>query len=86
MHSLSLANSDSARMSRSEESNEFNKYFMPENKRLGKDKDGNVCIEDWNREVKLAFTGAFGDLGEVLETQDELPWMDQFARYEHSVK
>ena len=85
MHSLSLANFDSARMSRSEESSEYNKYFMPESRRLGKDKDGNVCIEEWNREVKLAFSGAFNDLSEVLETSDVLPWMDEHARYEHKV-
>jgi hypothetical protein len=72
-------------MSRSEESGEYSKHFMPESRRLGKDKDGNVCIEEWNREVKLAVNGAFGDLGEVLETSDELPWTDQFARYEHMV-
>jgi hypothetical protein len=72
-------------MSRSEESSDFSKYFMPESRRLGKDKDGNVCIEDWSREMKLAFSGAFGDLGEVFETSDVLPWMNPFARYEHVI-
>jgi len=71
-------------MNKSEES-DLSKVYMPESKRLGKDKDGNVFVADWKREMLLTAYGAFGDIAECLESDQPPDWMDWRKRYQHQV-
>ena len=60
---------------------EHRKYEMPSHLRLGFDKNGNIDIENWEREFETKASGFFKDLVECFRDNNPRTWMDKDARF-----
>ena len=54
---------------------------MPSHLRLGFDKNGNIDIENWEREFETKASGFFKDLVECFSDNSPRTWMDKDARF-----
>jgi len=69
----------------SKETSDPTKYKMPEELWLGPDKDGNVFVEDWKREMGIYASGFYGDIAEALVDLKQKTWMDKNASFKWMV-
>lgn len=62
------------------------KFKMPDELLLGPDKDGNVFVEEWERELAIWSAGFFGDLAECFTDNKKRSWMIRDAEFVYTVK
>ena len=65
----------------SSNTSETRKYEMPSHLRLGFDRNGNIDMENWERELIIKSKGFFKDLTEAFEDNQPRTWMDKNAKF-----